>query len=365
EPSANMFVQKYSYGGFLNLHKMLSNSNINIIQEIKINNNISNVINKLREFRKYNDNIYEKFINSCSSFVKKLYIETFLDIDKSLAELNELLIKEVKYLLLTNSDAISEASKLNEENFKKNLIDKLYEEFLQQEKSEKDENNLLYFNKINMAQKLRKFLNLYSIGDPEAHEIILSLIQIDTSKITIDHKSILTNFDYILNSPNPYILLKNFVKGDEDIINDSFLKTYWICVKNLHLFFKSYNSHVLTVLGEKFKNDIFTYIDDVICHKKEKVIYNDEASYFLNIYNFFDSFLALLISKVHNSKVTILNENGILISIRINTLSDKLIQLVSTKYYSGTLIPHRLFDDLTYLLVHEELSILKALHNFE
>ncbi|SCN12651.1 conserved Plasmodium protein, unknown function [Plasmodium malariae] len=360
-----MFVQKYSYGGFLNLHKMLSNSNINIIQEIKINNNISNVINKLREFRKYNDNIYEKFINSCSSFVKKLYIETFLDIDKSLAELNELLIKEVKYLLLTNSDAISEASKLNEENFKKNLVDKLYEEFLQQEKSEKDENNLLYFNKINMAQKLRKFLNLYSIGDPEAHEIILSLIQIDTSKITIDHKSILTNFDYILNSPNPYILLKNFVKGDEDIINDSFLKTYWICVKNLHLFFKSYNSHVLTVLGEKFKNDIFTYIDDVICHKKEKVIYNDEASYFLNIYNFFDSFLALLISKVHNSKVTILNENGILISIRINTLSDKLIQLVSTKYYSGTLIPHRLFDDLTYLLVHEELSILKALHNFE
>ncbi|SBT77011.1 conserved Plasmodium protein, unknown function [Plasmodium ovale] len=361
-----MLVQKYAYGGFLNLHKMLSNSSLNIIQEIKISNNITDVIDKLREYRKYNDNIYEKFKNSCTPFVEKLYTETFLNIDKSLIQLNDLLVREVKYLLQTKSEVISDASKLSEENFKKNLVDKLYEEFLQQERLEKDENSLLYFNKINMAHKLRKFLNLYSIDDVEAHEIILSLIQIDDgSKINVNYKSILKNFDYILNSSKPYTVLKAFFNGGEDVINDSFLRTYWMCLKNLHLYFKSYNAHVLSILGDDFKNVIFKYIDDVICNQKQKVIYEDKANYFLNIFHFFDSFSALIISKVHNSKVTILNENGILISIHINTLPDKLIQLLSTKYYSGTLIPHRIFDDLTFLLVHENFPILNSLTNFE
>ncbi|CAA9988153.1 conserved Plasmodium protein, unknown function [Plasmodium knowlesi strain H] len=360
-----MLVQRYSYGGFLNLHKYLSNANINIIQEISTKNSVSNLVAKLREFRKYKENVYEMFTNSCSSFVEKLYTETYLNIDKSLMQINELLIKEVKYLLLTKSDMITDEAKVKEENFKKNLVDKLYDEFLQQEKSEKDENTLLYFNKINMAHKFRKFLNLYSIDDPEASEIILSLIQIDTSKVRVDHKSVLKSFDDILNSSKPHVFLKSFFSGNEQVINDSFLRTYWMCLKNLHQYFRSYNSHVLSILGEDFKNVIFKYLDDVICNNNEKIIHNDQANYFLNIHHFFDTFITLIISKVHNSKVTILNENGILISIRINTLPDKTIQLVSTKYYSGTLIPHRVFDDVTYLLVHEDFPILEHLQNFE
>ncbi|GAW80901.1 hypothetical protein, conserved [Plasmodium gonderi] len=359
-----MLVQKYSYGGLLNLHKLLSNASINIIEEIKINR-VSDFITKLHESRKYNENVYDKFTNSCTSFVEKLYTETYLDIDKSLTQLNELLIKEVKYLLLTKNNIVSEASKMKEENFKKNLVDKLYEEFLQQEKSEKDENSVLYFNKINMAYKLRSFINLSSVDDPEANEIILSLIQMDTSNITIDHKSVLKNFDEILKSPKPYTLLKTFFRGSEEVINDSFLRTYWICLKNLLQYFKSYNSHVLPILGEDFRYDIFKYLDDVICNNMEKIIYKNQASYFLNIHHFFDSFITFIISKVHNSKVAILNENGILTSIHINTLPDKLIQLVSTKYYSDTLIPHRHFDEITYLLVHEDFPILDHLDNFE
>ncbi|ANQ08108.1 Uncharacterized protein PCOAH_00024450 [Plasmodium coatneyi] len=365
KPHGNMLVQRYSYGGFLNLHKYLSNASLNIIQEISTKNSVSNLVSKLREFRKYKENVYEKFTNSCSTFVEKLYTETYLNIDKSLMQINELLIKEVKYLLLTKSDMITNEAKVKEEQFKKNLVDKLYEEFLQQEKSEKDENTLLYFNKINMAYKFRKFLNLSSIDDPEVNEIILSLIQIDTSKIKVDHKAVLKNFDEILNSPKPHIFLKSFFSGSEQVINDSFLRTYWMCLKNLHQYFRSYNSHVLSILGEDFKNVIFKYLDDVICNNKEKIIHNDQANYFLNIHHFFDTFITLIISKVHNSKVTILNENGILISIRINTLPDKIIQLVSTKYYAGTLIPHRIFDDVTYLLVHEDFPILEHLQNFE
>ncbi|VUZ95790.1 conserved Plasmodium protein, unknown function [Plasmodium vivax] len=365
EPQGNTLVQRYSYGGFLNLQKLLSNANINLVQDIGTQKSVSSLVAKLREFRKYNENVYEKFSNSCSTFVEKLYTETYLNIDKSLAQINELLIKEVKHLLLTKSDMITDEGKAKEERFKKNLVDKLYEEFLQQEKSEKGENTLLYFNKINMASKFRKFFDLYSIDDPEANEIILSLIQTDTSNIKVDHKSVLKSFDDILNSTKPHVFLKSFFSGNEEVVNDSFLRTYWMCLKNLHQYFKSYNSHVLPVLGEDFKNVIFKYLDDVVCNNKAKMIQDDQASYFLNIHHFFDTFVTLIISKVHNSKVTILNENGILISIRINTLPDKTIQLVSTKYYSGTLIPHRVFDDVTYLLVHEDFPILEHLHNFE
>ncbi|EUD65587.1 hypothetical protein C922_04093 [Plasmodium inui San Antonio 1] len=365
EPQGNVLIRRYSYGGFLHLHKSLFNEKINIIQEISTKNSVTNFVSKLREFRKCKENVYEKFTNTCSSFVEKLYTETYLNIDKSLMEINELLIKEVKYLLLTKSDMITDEGKVKEEKFKKSLVDKLYDEFLQQEKSEKNEDALLCFNKINMANKFRKFFNIYSIDDPEANEIILSLIQIDTSKIKVDHKSVLKKFDDILNSPKPHILLKPFFSGSEEVINESFLMTYWMCLKNLHQYFKSYNSHVLSIIGDEFKNVIFRYLDDVICKNNPKIIHNDHANYFLNIHHFFDTFITLIISKVHNSKVTILNENGILISIRINTLPDKFIQLVSTKYYSGTLIPHRLFDDVTYLLVHEDFPIFEHLHNFE
>ncbi|SCN25562.1 conserved Plasmodium protein, unknown function [Plasmodium berghei] len=357
-----MTIQKYSYDCFLNLHHELLNSSVSITQEIKTNNMLD-AIDHLDEYRIHNDNIYEVFTNSCSSFVEKIYTENFLGINKSLILLNELLIKEVKYLLLHKNELISEKNQIDEENFKRDLVDKLYDEFLQQEKSEKDQNILLYFNKINMAYKLRTFIDLYSAYTPEAHEIILSLIQIDASKITINYIAILNNFEYILKSSDPYILLKDYFVGDENIINIS-LRTYWICLKNLYLYFISYNSHILQILGDDFKNRIFKYLDNVICKKESRILNNDKSNYFLNIYNFFDAFSSLIISKVYNSKVIILNENGILISILMNTLPDRLIQLVSNKYYSDTLIPHRLFLDFTYLSVHNKFSILNSLKNF-
>ncbi|VTZ68705.1 conserved Plasmodium protein, unknown function [Plasmodium chabaudi chabaudi] len=357
-----MTIQKYSYDGFLNLHNELLNSNVSITQEIQTNKMLD-VIEHLDEYRAHNDNIYEVFTNSCSSFVEKIYTENFLGINKSLVLLNELLIKEVKYLLLNKNELISEKNQIDEENFKRDLVDKLYDEFLQQEKSEKDQNILLYFNKINMAYKLRTFIDLYSAYTPEAHEIILSLIQIDPSKITINYIAILNNFEHILKSSDPYILLKDYFIGDENIINMS-LRTYWICLKNLYLYFISYNSHILQILGDEFKNRIFKYLDNVICKKESRIINNDKSNYFLNMYNFFDAFSSLIISKVYNSKVIILNENGILISILMNTLPDRLIQLVSNKYYSDTLIPHRLFLDFAYLSVHSKFSILNSLKNF-
>ncbi|EUD72747.1 hypothetical protein YYG_01747 [Plasmodium vinckei petteri] len=357
-----MTIQKYSYDGFLNLHNELLNSNVSITQEIQTNNMLD-VIEHLDEYRAHNDNIYEVFTNSCSSFVEKIYTENFLGINKSLVLLNELLIKEVKHLLLNKNELISEKNQIDEENFKRDLVDKLYDEFLQHEKSEKDQNILLYFNKINMTYKLRSFIDLYSAYTPEAHEIILSLIQIDPSKVTINYIAILNNFEYILKSSDPYILLKDYFIGDENIINMS-LRTYWICLKNLYLYFISYNSHILQILGDDFKNRIFKYLDNVICKKESRIINNDKSNYFLNMYNFFDAFSSLIISKVYNSKVIILNENGILISILMNTLPDRLIQLVSNKYYSDTLIPHRLFLDFSYLSVHSKFSILNSLKNF-
>lgn len=277
ENGGNMSVQKYSYGGFVNVHKFLSKSSMSIIKEIKIENNLSSVINKIKDMDKYNDNIYEKFGNSCSIYIEKLFTETYLDKDKSITLLNELLIKEVKYLLLTNNDIISEKSRNNEKNFRKDLVNNLYEEFLQQEQKEGDEEErgLLYINKIDMANKLRQILDLYSMEQPEAQEIILSLIQIDTSKIIIDHKSINKNFDLILNSKNPYSILRQFFIGNEEIINESFLRKYWFCLKNLHLFHKTYNNHVLSILGDEFKHKIIHYIQNIICNKKQISIKND------------------------------------------------------------------------------------------